>query len=418
MTSVCAKTSTANYQKSAIAVMAALATVGASAVVVSPIHSGSPPGATTVQVRPTTAESAFQTAVSQFEQAAANAANPAMWVADIGKIVAAVGTDLNTFVGSVAFHTIMQPIIWPAMLITENLQGMIQEPSIIPGVLQNYFTTLIAAVGGGVTGVVQDVVTLVKSLLSLGSVIVTPAAALKPAATSNVVANAAAITPSSIITQIVDFVNSALNAALNTFQVVRTNADLGLIAVDGELYRGARTVGTTVTNSLTKLLGPVAGAQPVKAVLTAVNTFFENVVVPPNSLEGLSGAFGLPPLAIPINLFRMATAPVNALSLAVQAFVASLQGKSATSSAAVKNSIAAVPKTNPKNTTLTLKPLASTPDNSKPVGKTTKSNKPVKADTSDAKTDSKANGSKGSHDTHAPRHPAAGTGHAGGHGSK
>ncbi|MGB8403620.1 MAG: hypothetical protein WCE30_06020 [Mycobacterium sp.] len=208
-----------------------------------------------------------------------------------------------------------------------------------------------------------------------------------------------------------------MNSALNTFQVIRTNADLGLIAVDGGLYQGATTAGTTVTNSLTKLLGPVAGAQPVKAVLTAVNTFFQNVVVPPNGLEGLSGAFGLPPLAIPINLFRMATAPINAVSLAVQAFVASLQGKSAASSAAVKNSIAAVPKTNAKNTTLTLKLLASTPD-SKPIGKTTKSNKPVKADTSDANTDSKANGSKGSHDTHAPRHPVAATGHAGGHGSK
>ena len=279
-------------------------------------------------------------------------------------------------------------------------------------------------------------VDMVTSLLTVGST-GTPAAALEPAAAANVLTSAAAISPTSIIQQIVNGAGLFLFGSGSTSLIgLSTEAaflvNSALIAVDGRLYQVSNAIGSAVAGASSGPLAPVAGVPPVKAILAAVSTLLKNLVPSPDALESVSGGFGFQPFEIPVNLQRIVTSPINAIGLAVQAFVANLQGTAGASVAAVKNSVAAVPKTDANTTKLALTPTAAT-DSTKTTAETTNSRdrksgettkpgdgKPDQNSTpSDSTTDSAtARGTNTTPDTHTKPDPTTKSDKAGKSGSK
>lgn len=200
------------------------------------------------------------------------------------------------------------------------------------------------------------------------------------AVNSAVVLNpAAALSPGSILQNLGLFLfgpgSGSLLGITNQLAFAANNAVIG---VDAALYQVATSLGTGLTGGLSSALGPVAAAQPVKAVLTAVNTLLQNIVLPPWALQFASGGFGFQFVSLPVNIVNIVTAPLHAVALAVQSLFASLQGKSVASAALAANSVTAVPKTNAKTATLTLNPTASTDGSS--VDKGAKLDKSLKSD--------------------------------------
>lgn len=295
---------------------------------------------------------------------------------------------------------------------------------------------------------------MVKNLLAVGST-GTSAAALKPAVAVDALTSAAAISPTSIIQQIIDGVGLFLFGPGSTSLIGLTTqvgyvANSALIGVDGAVYQASNALASAVAGAASGLLAPAAGIPPVKAVIAAVSTLLQNLVPPPNGLLSASGGFGFQLPEIPLNLLTIAGSPIKAIGLAVQAFFANLQGASV---AAVKNSVAAIPKatmlalaptsatgrtetaaetptsgdaTSDKTTasgdtkpgkrskpshvkadpTTTSDPVT-TPDAHTKSGPATKSDK---AGTSDSES-SKSDGAKASHRGSGPRHAASGNAH-------
>lgn len=232
---------------------------------------------------------------------------------------------------------------------------------------------------------------MVKSLLTVGST-GTSAAALKPAAAVDVLTSAAAISPTSIIQQIIDGVGLFLfgpgaTSLLGLSRQVGVVANYALIGVDGAVYQASNALASAVTGAASGLLAPVAAVPPVRAVIAAVSTLLQNLVPPPNGLLSVSGGFGFQLPEIPLNLLTIASSPIKAIGLAVQAFVAALQGATGTSVAAVKNSVAAVPKVDAKTTALALAPTSAT-DGTKTTAETPKSDG-AKSDKTTQSTDTK-----------------------------
>jgi len=256
-----------------------------------------------------------------------------------------------------------------------------------------------------------------------------PITPMIPIVTANQIRLAAAIDPSTILTAVEELIQDLAVGDIYPLQVLGQEVQFAVnnvvLGADGALYGVTSSVGAVVENALGTLLAPIGSTTVAHALYAAVNTLFENAVLPPSTLWNV-GNFGLQPGTVLHNVVTIVERVLGAALGSVQALVTGLVGGSAastaaTTSAAVKsvNSVAAVPKTGTKSTLLALNPTSSTTPKVTKSSTSSKSDKPDKSNTSTSKT----KGDKGSHDAKAGKHASSsgthghsGHGSSGGHG--